>query len=277
MYRQPLRLAAEAAWGDHPYGRSTLGTETTVRALSPEKLATWHAARVRESAAVLVAVGDLDPQELADLLASRFAELRGAPAPDVPPPAWPRVAAERVEQRDKAQTALALLFPGPTRGETARFDAAMIGGIASGLGGRLFEELRSRRSLAYTVLCRPFVRQRAGAFAAYIATSPGREEEARVGLLTELARFTETPVTEDELSRARQYAVGAWQIRQASGAAVMGDLAEAWVHGHLGELARYPDDLAAVTPARLLEAARRWIDPERRVEGVVRGRAPAAG
>lgn len=274
MYRQPLRLAAEAAWGDHPYGRSTLGTEATLHALTPEALAAWHTARVRESAAVLVAVGDLDPQELADLLASRLAGLRSAPAPDVPPPAWPLTAAERVDRREKAQTALALLFPGPTRGEAARFDAAMIGGIASGLGGRLFEELRSRRSLAYTVLCRPFTRQRAGAIAAYIATSPGREDEARTGLLTELARFAETPVSAEELTRARQYAVGSWQIRQASGAAVMADLAEAWIHGHLGELARYPEDLAAVTPARIREAAQRWFDPARRVEGVVRGRSP---
>ena len=273
MYRQPMRLAAEAAWPDHPYGRSTLGSEATLRAFAPERLAAWHAASVRESAAVLVAVGDQDPQEFADRIASRFAGLRGAPAPDIPSPAWPLAATTRVEQRDKAQTALALLFPGAARGEAARFDAALIGGIASGLGGRLFEELRSRQSLAYTVLCRPFTRQRAGAFAAYIATSPEKEEAARSGLLTELARFAETPVTDDELHRARQYAVGAWQIAQVSGAAVLGDIAEAWVHGHLGELARYPEDLAAVTPARILAAARRWLDADRRVEGVVRGRA----
>lgn len=276
MYRQPLRLAAEAAWGDHPYGRSTLGTDVTVRAHTPEALAGWHTAHVRASAAVLVAVGDLDPQVIADLLAARFAELRSAQAPDVPAPSWPVAAAERVDRRDKAQTALAVLFPGPARDDAARFDAAMIGGIASGLGGRLFEELRSRRSLAYTVLCRPFARQRAGAFAAYIATSPGREDEARAGLLSELATFAAAPVSADELTRARQYAVGAWQIRQASGAAVLADLADAWIHGALGELSRYPEHLAAVTPERILDAARRWFDPARRVEGIVRGRTADA-
>jgi predicted Zn-dependent peptidase len=50
-------------------------------------------------------------------------------------------------------------------------------------------------------------------------------------------------------------------------------VAEAWLYGSLEELARYPLDLAAVTPARMRAMARRWFDPDRRVEGIVRGRA----
>ena len=53
---------------------------------------------------------------------------------------------------------------------------------------------------------------------------------------------------------------------------ILGDLADAWLHGTLAELTAYPATLAAVTPARILDAARRWIDPARRVEGIVRGR-----
>jgi hypothetical protein len=69
--------------------------------------------------------------------------------------------------------------------------------------------------------------------------------------------------------------VGAWQIRQASGVAVLNDLADAWLHDALESLASYPADLAAVTPRAMLEAAQRWFDPERRVEGIVRGTARA--
>ena len=273
MYRQPMRLAAEAAWPDHPYGRSTLGTEASLARHTPEALAAWHAARVAGASAVLVAVGDIEPQAIADLIAGRFAALRGAPSALVRPAPWPVAAAERVEAREKAQSAIALLFPGPARDDASRVDLAMLAGVASGLGGRLFEELRSRRSLAYTVLTRPFVRRRGGAFAAYIATSAEKEAEARTGLLEQVLRLTEAPVTDEELTRARQAALGAWQMRQASGASVAGDLADAWLNGTLAELAEYPATLAAVTPARMLAAARRWCDPARRVEGIVRGRA----
>jgi len=272
MVRQPLRLASEAAWAGHPYGRSPLGDEPVIRAATAARVAAWHAARVNESAAALVVVGDLDPQEAADTLARRFPALRAAPAPTIAPTVWPATFTERLEQRDRAQTALAMLFPGPTRTEESRFDAELLAGIASGLGGRLFEELRDRRSLAYTVLARPMPRLRGGAIAAYIATSPHREAEAREGLLRELQRFADDPVTAEELDRARRYAIGTWQIRQASGSAVLGALAEAWVHGTLEEVARYPHDLAHVTPARIQRAAQHWFDPSRRVEGIVRGR-----
>lgn len=271
MYRQPMRLAAEIAWPAHPYGRATLGTADSVRALSAADLKAWHHASVLRSPVVLAVVGDVDPDSTADLLARHFASLRFRELEVITAPQWPAVFAQRVDSREKAQTALTIFFEGPSRFDRARFEAELLSGVASGLGGRFFEELRDRQSLAYTVLARPYVRRAGGTFAAYIATSPKNEEVAREGLLREFARFRESEVTRVELERARTYAVGAWKIRQSSGAAVLSDLADAWLHGALEELARHPADLAAVTPASMRSAAERWFDPQRRVEGIVRG------
>jgi zinc protease len=273
MYRQPMRLAAEAAWPGHPYGRSTIGTDESVRSLTAALLRDWHATRVLRAASVIAVVGDLDPQETADLLASRFGALRVAARPTVQRPSWPTTPRENIDERDKAQTALALFFEGPSRDDPARFEAEMLGGVASGLGGRFFEELRDRQSLAYTVMARPYARAAGGTFAAYIATSPAKESTARDGLLAEFAKLREQAVAPEELARARQYAIGAWQIRQSSGAAVLSDVADAFLWGTLEDLARYPDDLTAVTPERMRTLAARWFDPQRRVEGVVRGAA----
>ena len=68
---------------------------------------------------------------------------------------------QRVEQREKAQTALALMFAGPSRRDDARFATAMIAGVASGLGGRFFDELRDKQSLGYTVRLLDGARSRA--------------------------------------------------------------------------------------------------------------------
>jgi zinc protease len=89
----------------------------------------------------------------------------------------------RTEQREKAQTALALAFEGPSRNDERRFAAQLIASIASGLGGRFFDELRDRQSLAYPVHAYTSERQLAAMFLAYIATSPEKEETARNGLL----------------------------------------------------------------------------------------------
>ncbi len=271
MYRQPMRLAAEVAWPDHPYGRSTLGTEETVRALTTSALRAWHDQRVRRSAAVVAVVGDVDPQRTANQLATVFAMLRPAARPVVPHPDWPLTAAVRVDPRDKKQSALSMFFEGPPRDDAKRFDAEMLGGVASGLGGRFFEELRDRQSLAYTVIARPYARAAGGTFAAYIATSPEKEETARQALLAEFAKLRDEPVEAEELERAKRYAVGAWQIRQSSGAAVLSELADAFLWGEVEEIARYPQDIEAVTPAAMQALAQQCFDPARRVEGVVRG------
>ncbi|MBA3854357.1 MAG: hypothetical protein C0503_08075 [Gemmatimonas sp.] len=272
MYRQPMRLAAERAWPDHPYGRATLGSEASVQALDVAALRDWHARKVLHSRAVLAVVGDVDPQRTADAIAARIDGLHAATRPQILRPSWPAQGAVNVEPREKKQTALSMLFEGPARDESSRFEAEMLGGVASGLGGRFFEELRDRQSLAYTVLARPYVRAVGGTFAAYIATSPDKEDTARRGLLAEFEKFREELVQPHELERARRYAVGAWQIRQASGAAVLADLADAYLWGELEELARYPSDLAGVTPEGMRTLAQRWFDPARRFEGVVRGR-----
>ncbi|MBX3173617.1 MAG: insulinase family protein [Gemmatimonadaceae bacterium] len=273
MYRQPMRLAAELAWPNHPYGRSTLGSEESVRAFTPEALAAWHREQVLRGNAAIAVVGDVDPRETAELLASWFARLEEMPRPGIARPQWPAQGGSSVDAREKKQTAMALLFEGPDRQDAARFDAEMLSGVASGLGGRFFEELRDRQSLAYTVMARPYARAVGGTFAAYIATSPDKEDIAREGLLREFAKLCETAVSDVELERARQYAIGAWQIRQSSGAAVLSDVADAYLWGALEDLARYPQELSRVTPGSMRETAARLFDPARRFEGIVRGRA----
>jgi zinc protease len=178
---------------------------------------------------------------------------------------------EASEQREKAQTALVLTWPAPSRSDLARFDVAMLAGVASGLGGRFFEELRDKQSLCYTVHAFSNERRAAGTFSAYIATSPEKERVARDGLLRELQKLRDQPVTDEELARAQTFAIGVHQIRQQSGGAVLGELVEAWMFGTLGELTEYEAQIRAVTSERILDTARAYFDPDRRVEGIVRG------
>jgi zinc protease len=279
MYRWPMRLAGEAAYAGHVYGRPVGGTEATLAALTPERVRAWHRQVTREAASVLALVGDVDPAEAASVLDAAFGELAHGAAPAVARPAWPEGVVVRDDRRAKRQTALAILFSGPTRRDPERVVAQLLAGVASGLGGRFFDELRDRRSLAYTVHAFAPARRCAGAFGAYIATGPEQEEEARAGLLHEFARLAEGGVTEDELRRAQTYALGTHAIARQSGGAVLGDAVDAWLLGEgLGELDAYEARVRGVTTAAVQALAARHFDPARRVEGVVRGTAaePAA-
>jgi zinc protease len=181
--------------------------------------------------------------------------------------------ARSVEARDRAQTALTLLFPGPARGDDARFVADIIASVASGLGGRFFDELRDKRSLCYTVNAFSSDRRLAGIFGSYIATSPEQEDAAREGLLAEFQRLRESPVTPEELERAKTYAIGTHAIRLQSGGAVLADVVDAYLFGSLHELLEHDDRIRAVTADAMQRLAERYFDPDRRVEGIVRGTA----
>ena len=271
MYRYPLHLAAKAAWGAHPYARTALGTEQTLTALLAVDLRAWHREVIASGDQVIVIVGDAEPDALAAMAAGAFQELAHASQAVIAPPTWPATGGCDIERRDKAQSALALAYPGPARDDPRRFAASLLSGVTSGLGGRFFEALRDKKSLAYTIIASPVVRPLAGLFVAYIATSPEKEDDARRGLLAEIEKLRTAPVTADELDRARTCALGTWAIRQESGGAVMGDIADAWLFGSLDELVDYERQMRAVTVADLQGIAVEFLKAGRRVEGVVRG------
>ncbi|HET9424076.1 MAG TPA: pitrilysin family protein [Gemmatimonadaceae bacterium] len=273
MYRYPLRLATSAAYAGHPYGTPAAGTEQSLAAVTRADVIDWHRDRVRAGSTVIAVVADGNADDIAALVAGAFTGLRRVEASPPSTPGWTGAPLEVVESRDRAQSAIAMLYPGPGRLDRDRFAASLIGGIASGLGGRFFDELREKRSLCYTVHTFLSERWKAGAFVAYIATSPDREGEARQGLLDEFRKIREGGVTPDELARAQTYAIGVHQIRMQSGGAVLGEIADAFMFGSLAELDEVDANVRAVTLEDIRAVAVKYFDPERRVEGIVRGRS----
>jgi zinc protease len=271
MYRYPLRLAIGAAFAGHPYGTPAAGTEESLPSITRDDVVAWHRSRALSGPSVIAVVADGDADAIAATIAGAFPALRRT-EPVIPPtPGWPAAVMEVVEPRERAQSAVAMLYPGPGRLDPDRFAASLIAGISSGLGGRFFDELREKRSLCYTVHTFLSERWTGGAFVAYIATSPDKEAAARDGLLDEFRKLREAGVTADELERAQTYAVGVHQIRMQSGGAVLGEIADAFMFGSLAELDEVDARVRAVTLADVQRVAARYFDPARRVEGIVRG------
>jgi predicted Zn-dependent peptidase len=95
---------------------------------------------------------------------------------------------------------------------------------------------------------------------------------ARRGLLAEFAALRERPVSDEELERAKAYAIGTNAIAQQSGASVLGDMLDAWLLGSgLSELDEYDAMVRGVTAEQMRKVAERCFEERRLVEGVVRG------
>jgi zinc protease len=275
MFRYPFQLAFRAAFGNQGYGLPASGLPGTIEAITPDHVRRWHARRMLGTRPVVIGVGDIDVARAANQLGAVFADLPARAAEPIGTThtwALDHTPIERAAAREKAQTALAMVFRGPNRRSSDRHAADVWAAVASGLGGRMFEALRDRRSLAYTVMASSWQKGRAGALVTYIATSPEREPEARSAMLDELGRFAREPVSDTELAQAVNYLAGQAEVRQQSGAAVAGELLEAWLIGDgLDELAAPGAVYRRVTADQVHAMAAGCLVAAERGEGVVRG------
>ena len=271
MYRYPLQLCMQAAFAGHPYGYSLDDLERSVSQLPSEQLRAWQSERMTADPWVVI-VGDIDAAT-----ASRAVEkLNGVGAANGTrsgeQPLWPATPISIREQRDKAQSALAIGFPGPDRNHPDVYALQVMANAVGGLGGRFFEELRSKRSLAYTVSLIRVFRALAGTFVGYIATTPEREDEARAGLYEQFAALVDEPLSDEEIERSIRYTIGAWQIRNQTNASQLSDLLQAHLLGSgMDEIDNFETRIRAVTASAIQEAAARYFKPELAVEGIVRG------
>ena len=276
MFGYPFQLALGAAFHDTGYGVPAGGLPESLAGLDADRARDEFRRLIDGTRLTVVAVGDAEPQGLADRIAAVFQDYPAAKASTGTELALQAVDTSgvlRTEQRDKAQTALAMVFPGPSRQDHARSAAEVWAAVAGGLGGRLFEILRSQQSLAYTVVASSWQRHRAGALLAYLATSPGREQEARDSLHRELQRFAEEPVSADELSRAVNYLAGQQEIARQSSSAIMDEILDAWFAGDgLADLVEPWRRYRSVTVDDVAAVSRRAFTGVRCAEGVVRGR-----
>ena len=268
MFRHPVQRVLGRAFDGHAYGLPPLGDPAQLETLEPVAVRRWSA-RLKGAHALAIAVGDLEPEALLDGLAP-LAEWEGVA--DLSGRALPVFGAARgEEERRKQQTAVAMAFPASRFGSPDRHVLRVIGALMSGLAGRLFEELREKRSLAYTVSVFPWLAAGAGVMLTYIATSPEREAEARDAMLMELARICRDPPSDTELDCARNYVAGSEEIRLQSGRAITEEIVEAWIKGTVDDLADSAARIRAVTRDDVLRVSEEVFQAEKRAEYIVRG------
>ncbi len=274
MFSYPIQRVLAHAFPSDAYGLPALGEPEVVAALTDSTVRSWGE-RVRTQRAVVVAVGDLEPDQMFDSLEALSSWPAPPPAGHIDGPAVSVAAGRGDERRGKVQTALAMAFPAHAFGSRERYPLVVLSALLSGLAGRLHEELRGRRSLAYTVAAIPWLAVRGGAMLTYVATSPDREEEARGAMLAELQRVCAEPPSAEELARARNYAAGMVEVRQQSGRAIAGEMLEAWVSGDLEGLGATAARLRAVSMHDVVRMAEQVFREEGRAEYVVRGKRTA--
>ncbi len=199
---------------NHPYGRPTTGTDKSIRFIKREDLITWYKSLVVPSNLVLTVVGDVDKGKFLKKINILFGDLVPSTfqPPEIlsePPLKSPR---EVHLERPGNQVHIMIGYLGTDLKSPDNAAMTLIDTALSGQGGRLFLELRDRRSLAYSVSSFRRPGLETGLFGVYLACEPEKFQDAKDALFLELERLKKEGLSEQELEDAKKYLLGQMAI-----------------------------------------------------------------
>ena len=267
-YRADRAFMSALYGADHPYGRPTIGTRQTLTALDRDALGRYYRQQLDPRSIVISVVGDLKPQAIIDQLEATLGtwQSAGDAAQRRSLSGHNPVEIQRhcVEIPNKPQVDLILGVVGLSRRSPDYFPAMMANVILGRLGmmGRLGAHVRDEQGLAYYVSSS----LRAG-FGDYpwnivAGVAPENVERAIEGILGEVRRLCDEPVSSEELADCKSYLIGALPLRLETNEGIAGFLLNIEEHD-LGAdyLERYPSLVGGVSAEDIQRVVRTyWAD-----------------
>jgi predicted Zn-dependent peptidase len=203
-------VLAQAVFGDHPLGRPVIGRAEVIASVPVPEIAAYHDERYAPENLVLAAAGNVDHEQL--LALAEAAVARGLPGLGAgrrelgEPPGGP---SPRMcfHQKQTEQFHVTLGAPGIPRGDDRRFALRVLDTLLGGsTSSRLFQEVREKRGLAYSVYSYSSQYLDSGQVGMYVGTRPDNVAEAMSIIGRELPRLAD--VEDDELERAKENVKG---------------------------------------------------------------------
>jgi predicted Zn-dependent peptidase len=246
------------AYAGQAMGRPVLGTEETIKAMSRDALTGYMRRHYGHRRTVVAAAGAIEHDDLLDLVKTHFADLPEA----VPAAAEPAIytGGEFREDRELDQVHLVLGFPSCSATDELHIPTQLLSTLlGGGMSSRLFQEIREKRGLVYSVysFVSPFADH--GVFAVYAGTGEDQAEELVPVALEELRRV-QKDVTEDELARAKaQLRASLLMSLESTGSRCEQLARQLQVHGRIIPVEETKAKIAAVTVDQIQAAAARMF------------------
>ncbi len=214
-YDQPSTVAEylidRAAFGDHPLGRTVLGPEENLRSFTREAIVAFRERRWSGARGGAFLAGNLDHLPGEPELKERFARFPALPTPPPYTPVPEFVPSTLVDERDTNQSHLRMIYRPDIAVADVRERAALsiystlLGGS---MGSRLFEEIREKRGLCYSVYAVDHVFADVPILQLGSGLESAKTVEAYTRMREIVAELREQGPTEEEVRRARAYAAG---------------------------------------------------------------------
>ena len=203
-------LFTQNFWAPHALGKPILGTPETVSSFSREALGDWFDDWYAPDNMVITAAGHLTHQQLLDLVEPRWANRKPSKASIIDPKPQP---ASHVTLRTKSeleQVHICLGVPALPMTDQRRFAVAVLNNVlGGGMSSRLFQNIRERQGLAYSIFSELSSYRDTGTLSVYAGTSLDTASQLVSSVLEEFRRLRDEPLSTEELRRAKDHLKGA--------------------------------------------------------------------
>lgn len=197
-------LYHQAAYPDQPLGRTILGTPDTVRAVTSEKLLTYMHGQYTTNRLVISACGDIDADSFVEACEKSFIKIN--PNTGKPARAARYVGGDIRLSKKNEQVNLMLGFEGCSYTSPDYYTAALLASVfGGGMSSRLFQEIREKRGLVYSIYAFNSPETDTGTFGIYAGTGADEVAELLPVLCDEINRLPDT-LNEVEIQRAKNRA-----------------------------------------------------------------------
>ena len=278
-------LIAQRIWGDTPLGRPIAGDPDSIRSLSRTQIAGYYRRRYRPESMVVAVAGNIEHRDVVRMVRKSFGA-SGFLDDDSVQPRAPRRGNSRTPfgfgaslvSRPTEQANLVLGLPGLRRGDERRHAAGVLNAaLGGGMSSRLFQEVREKRGLAYSVYSYASNYADAGMLGVYAGCAPAKVDDVLSLVREQLIQVAEHGISADELERAKGQLRGSMVLGLEDSGSRMSRIGKAdLLHGELpsidevltridevdlGDVRELAAELLAATPA--LAVVGPFEDPKR--------------
>jgi predicted Zn-dependent peptidase len=258
-------IFSSSFWKGHALGRPILGTRHTIRSFDRDIVERYYRRFYTPRNILITAAGNLSHKRLANLAGEHFGDLKAHPMPKRGSQPKPHAPLVFKNKNSLEQVHVYMGVPSVAMPHKDRFACYILNAIlGGGMSSRLFQNIREKQGLAYTVFSELSMYHDAGCMMVYAGTSPRSAGKVIDSVIHEMEEMVEHTVTEEELRRAKDHLKGSFVLGLESTSSRMGNLARQELYfKRFFSLSEMLESIENVTAREVQGIAAQFFDPKK--------------
>ena len=252
-------------WKGHALGRPILGTRQTIRGFDQDKVERYYRQFYTPKNILVTAAGHLTHKRMLELVEDHFSDLKPHSVPAAAGPPTPHAPLVFRNKSSLEQVHVYMGVPSIAMPHRERFACYILNAIlGGGMSSRLFQNIREKQGLAYTVYSELSMYRDAGCMLIYAGTSPRTAGRVVDSVVQELREMVEHRVTPEELRRAKDHLKGSFVLGLESTSSRMGNLVRQELYfQRFFSINEMLNSVERVTAEEVQKLAAQFFDPKR--------------